>query len=298
VSFRWALARLNNPVLMAALKVYPPEVAARVVRSFDVVGDIAVIKVPPSPELMEGRFKLAERLLEELTHVKVVVRQASPHEGDYRLRRLEWLAGEPRTLTTHSEHGCSFKVDLAKAYFTPRLSYERLRVAKLAREGEVAFNMFAGVGCFSIILAKLKRVEVVSVDLNLDAARLMAENVKLNKVHGLVHVIHGDSKLLGSAGEGGWADRVLMPLPLKSLDFLDAAVHAAKPGGIIHFYGEHRGLKAEAVEEEWLRVERKAKELSVKLRLVGGRVVREVAPRTFQVALDIAVEEKPSRRRA
>jgi len=281
---------------MAALKVYPPELAAKVVKSFDVVGDIAVIKVPPSPGLMEGRFKLAERLLEELGRVRVVLRQASPHEGDYRLRRLEWLAGEPRTLTTHNEHGCSFKVDLAKVYFTPRLSYERLRVAKLAREGEVAFNMFAGVGCFSIMLAKLKRVEVVSVDLNLDAARLMAENVKINKVHSLVHVIHGDSRLLGSAGEGGWADRVLMPLPLKSLDFLDAAVHAAKLGGVIHFYGEHRGLKAEAVEGVWLRVERKAKEMGVKLRLLSGRVVREVAPRTFQVALDLAIEEKPGGR--
>jgi len=290
------LARLNNPILMAALKVYPPELAAKVVKSFDVVGDIAVIKVPPSPGLMEGRFKLAERLLEELGRVRVVLRQASPHEGDYRLRRLEWLAGEPRTLTTHNEHGCSFKVDLAKVYFTPRLSYERLRVAKLAREGEVAFNMFAGVGCFSIMLAKLKRVEVVSVDLNLDAARLMAENVKINKVHSLVHVIHGDSRLLGSAGEGGWADRVLMPLPLKSLDFLDAAVHAAKLGGVIHFYGEHRGLKAEAVEGVWLRVERKAKEMGVKLRLLSGRVVREVAPRTFQVALDLAIEEKPGGR--
>jgi hypothetical protein len=40
-------------------------------------------------------------------------------------------------------------------------------VAKLAREGEGAFNMFAGVGCFPIILAKLKRVEVGSGDYNL-----------------------------------------------------------------------------------------------------------------------------------
>ena len=285
------MARRGNPVLRAALKAYPPELASRVVKSFDLVGDVAVIKVPP--ELMEGRFRLAEALLEELPYVKVVVRQASPHEGDYRLRGLEWLAGEPRTVTVHREHGCLFKVDLAKAYFTPRLSYERLRVARLAGEGEVAFNMFAGVGCFSIILAKLRRVEVVSVDLNADAAAFMAENARLNKVEGLVHVVHGDSRTLGLAGEGGWADRVLMPLPLKALEFLDAALHAARLGATIHFYGESRGSKAGAVEEAWLMVERRVTELGGVVRLVGGRVVREVAPRTFQVALDLRVEARP-----
>jgi len=263
-----------------------------VIKSFDVVGDVAVVKIPP--ELMEYRFRLAEALLRELPYVKVVVRQAAPHVGDYRLRALEWLAGEHRVETIHREHGCAFKVDLSKAYFSPRLSYERLRVASQAREGEVAFNMFAGVGCFSILLAKHGGVEVVSVDLNPHAARLMEENVKMNRVQGLVHVVHGDSRLIGLAGEGGWADRVLMPLPLKSLEFLDAALHAARPRGIIHFYGESKGPKSRAVEDVWLRVEKHARGLGCRLRLLNGRVVREVGPKVFQVALDLLVEERLS----
>lgn len=261
-------------------------------RSFDVVGDIAVIKVPS--ELMEYRFKVAEALLEELPYVKVVVRQASPHVGDYRLRDLEWLAGEARTETIHREHGCAFKVDLARAYFTPRLSYERLRVARQAREDEVVFNMFAGVGCYSILLARHSHVEVVSVDLNLDAARLMKVNVELNRVQGLVHIVHGDSRLIGLAGDGGWADRVLMPLPLKSLEFLDAAVHAARRGAVIHFYGESKESKARAVEDAWLRVRKRADELGCRLSLLSGRVVREVGPKVFQVVLDLLVEERLS----
>ncbi|MEM4700040.1 MAG: class I SAM-dependent methyltransferase family protein [Candidatus Nezhaarchaeales archaeon] len=274
------------------MKTCPPDLAKRVVKRFDIVGDIAIIKVPS--ELAEYRFSLAEELLRELPYIKAVFRQCSPHAGDYRLRGLEWLAGERKTTTIHSEHGCRFKIDLARAYFTPRLSYERLRVASLANEGELVFNMFAGVGCFSILLARLKMAEVVSVDLNVDAARLMAENVSLNKVRGLVHVIHGDSRSLGLAGEGSWADRVLMPLPLKSLEFLDAAIHASKLHGVIHFYGEAVGTKDEALRRTQLSVERRARELGAKVRLLGGRVVREVGPRTFQVVLDLSLEDKAS----
>lgn len=272
------------------MRTCPPDLAKKVVRSFDIVGDIAIIKVPSG--LAEYRLSLAEALLEELPYIKTVLRQSSPHAGDYRLRELEWLAGEPRTTTIHSEHGCRFKVDLAKAYFTPRLSYERLRVASLANEGELVFNMFAGVGCFSILLAKMKRAEVVSVDLNADAARLMSENVSLNKVRGLVHVVHGDSRSLGLAGEGSWADRVLMPLPLKSLEFLDAAIHAARLRGVIHFYGEAAGTKDEALRRVQLNVERRARELGAEVRLLKSRIVREVGPRKFQVALDMSLESK------
>lgn len=284
------MARRGSPLLKAALRACPPGLAEKVVKSFDVVGDIAVIKVPP--ELMEYRFSLARGLLEELPQVKVVLRQSSPHAGDYRLRGLEWLAGERRTTTVHCEHGCRFKVDLAKAYFTPRLSYERLRVASLVGEEELVFNMFAGVGCFSILLAKLRGAEVVSVDLNADAARLMSENVSLNKVKGLVHAIHGDSRLIGLAGEGGWADRVLMPLPLKSLEFLDAAIHALRLRGIIHFYGEARGSEEEALREVELSAMRRARELGARVRLLSSRVVREVGPRVFQVALDLVLDDK------
>jgi len=35
-----------------------------------------------------------------------------------------------------------------------RLLYERMRIAKQVVNGEVVANMFTGVGCFSIIIAK------------------------------------------------------------------------------------------------------------------------------------------------
>jgi len=271
----------------AAREVFPEELARLAIKSFDVVGDIAVIKVPP--ELMEGRFRLAEALLRHLPYVRVVLRQSSPHEGDFRVRGLEWLAGERRTVTIHREHGCAFKVDLAKAFFTPRLSYERLRVAREVGPWEVVFNMFAGVGCFSIIIAKLAGAEVYSVDLNPDAARYMRENVRLNKVEGLVHVVQGDSRTLGLSSLRGRVDRVLMPLPLKAYEFLDAAVASLRGRGVIHYYDVERGRRDEAVSRLWGRVEARIRGLGAECRLLRARVVREVGPRLLQVALDVEV---------
>jgi tRNA (guanine37-N1)-methyltransferase len=112
--------------------------------SYDIVGGIAVIRVPEALELRTQT--IAEALLQIQKHVKTILRQISPVAGDFRLRDLEWVAGEKKTETVYKEFGCLFKIDLEKCYFSPRLSYERMRIAKLIQQNEVIVNMFAGVG--------------------------------------------------------------------------------------------------------------------------------------------------------
>ena len=75
-----------------------------------------------------------------------------------------------------------FMVDVEKCYFSPRLSTERARIADLVEDGEVVLNMFAGVGPYSITIAKRKKAEVYSNELNEAAYRLHLENNRLNKV--------------------------------------------------------------------------------------------------------------------
>ena len=155
-----------------------PEELEKVSKSFDVVGDIAIIRVPPA---LESRKELiAEAVMAENKSVKTVLRQQSPVAGAFRLRSLEHVAGERKTETHHREYGCVFKVDLAEAYFSPRLSFERMRVGTLVGRGEIVVNMFAGVGCFSIIIAKHSPARrVYSIDLNPAAVQLMQENIAL-----------------------------------------------------------------------------------------------------------------------
>ena len=261
--------------------------------SYDVIGDIAIIRIPDA--LKHRAEEIAEAIMQINSHVHTVLNQVSPVSGDFRLRRLEWVMGEKKTETIHKEHGCLFKVDLEKCYFSPRLSFERARIAGQVKPSEIIVNMFAGVGCFSILIAKKSEAKkVYSIDINPDAFKYAEENIRLNRVE------HAVKPILGDAGETikekleGTADRVLMPLPEKAYEYMDFALEALKlGGGIIHYYDFTHAKKNEdpagKVEE---KVCDKLRLLGVDFEIYSSRIVRTVGPRWFQTVLDIKVNKK------
>jgi tRNA (guanine37-N1)-methyltransferase len=256
----------------------------------DIVGDIAVIKLPRGWE-GEGH-EVGERLLAKIKSVKGVFRQSAPASKGDRIRGLEWLAGKTETTTMYREHGCMFNVDIAKVYFSPRLSHERLRIAGLARRGEVAVNMFAGVGTFSIVLAKLGGAsKVYSIDKNPDAFRYMKENVLLNRLEGVVVPILGDAK---DASEGlkAVADRVLMPLPELAYEYLPYGLDFLKKKGWIHLYTHQRSSSRTAALVQAKEMMRGAIGGVVKVDSISARVVRSVGSRLFQVVCDAGVDKE------
>ena len=94
----------------------------------------------------------------------------------------------------HREFGCQYHVDIAKAYFSPRLSHEHERVASLVQDGEVVVDLFAGVGPFSVLIGKRNPMaKVYAVDLNPDAVELLKVNVRVNRVEGRVFPVLGKS---------------------------------------------------------------------------------------------------------
>ncbi|MGI0069050.1 MAG: class I SAM-dependent methyltransferase family protein, partial [Nitrosopumilaceae archaeon] len=95
--------------------------------AFDQIGNIIILRIPDS--LLSKKKLIGQVLLEKVKTAKSVFYQSSPVEGDYRIRRLELLAGEDKTETEYKEHGCRFKVDVEKTFFSPRLATERLRIA-------------------------------------------------------------------------------------------------------------------------------------------------------------------------
>ena len=138
--------------------------------AFDQVGDIIIVRIPDS--LLSKKKIIGETLLEQVKTAKSVFYQSSSVEGEFRTRDLEILAGEDKTETEYKEFGCRFLVDVKKAFFSPRLSTERDRIADLVQEGETVINMFGGVGMFSIIAAKRKKCTVYNIDINPIAAKL------------------------------------------------------------------------------------------------------------------------------
>ncbi len=263
------------------------------VSSFDIIGDIAILSLPD--ELRPQRHSLASLLQQRLPYVATVLEQIGSTTGDFRTRQLEWIGGEKKTCTVHRESGCSYLVDLALTYFSPRLSYERTRVARLVAsksKQEIILNYFSGVGCFSILAAKMApRSIVYSMDINPHAIRCMLTNVRANAVCGRVIPIHGDSQKISQMFFTGVADRVLLPLPERSLLYVATAVSCIKrEGGMIHLYDFAEapdGCDPPQVVAEKIPAVLRATARPFAIR--HKRVVRSVGPRRYLVALDIEI---------
>lgn len=280
--------RLRN----ALSETLPPQSLAHVYNSYDIVGDIAIIRLTEASE--ECCLEIADAVMKVHKNVKTVLAQTSPVHGDFRLRRFKFVAGENGTVTTHRERGCLFLVDVEKVYFSPRLSYERMRIAKQVGNGEVVLNMFAGAGCFSILIAKYSKAEkVYSIDVNPSAVRYMQENIRLNGVYGRVSSMLGDAQEIVERNLRRIADRVLMPLPEKAFEYLPHALSALKKaGGWVHYYDFEYGKKKEdAIERVRLRVSERFQSLGAAFEIRFGRVVRATGPNWYQVVLDIEVSE-------
>lgn len=270
-------------------KFVSSEELAYIYDSYDVIGDIAIIRV--TGKSRKYSRIIAETIMNVQKNVKTVLAQTSSVCGDFRLRKLNFVAGENKIATVHKEYGCLFSVDVGKCYFSPRLLYERMRIAKQVVNGEVVVNMFAGVGCFSIVIAKhSKAKKVYSIDVNPAAIQFMQKNIRLNKVYREVIPIQGDAKEVIEKRLRCTADRVVMPLPEKAFEYLPHAVSALKEaGGWIHYYDFEHAEKNENLVKVKVKVAEKLQSLGVTFTIPFDRVVRTTGPNWYQIALDVKV---------
>ncbi|MEM2909039.1 MAG: class I SAM-dependent methyltransferase family protein [Candidatus Bilamarchaeaceae archaeon] len=267
--------------------VLTQEELKNLITSYDVVGDIAIIEIPE--ELQHKESEIANAILKANKRIKVVARKCGKVESEFRVRPLKIIAGENRTETLHTEHGCRMRLDVAKVYFSVRLSHERKRIAELVKPGERILALFAGVGPFPLIIAKSQpSANVVAIELNPAAVRYMKENIKLNKIKNII-VEMGDARAIVLSKYKDFADRILMPLPRSADQFLDVAFAGAKNGCVVHIYAfgpienPYEGIEKRIFEEA-----RRAK-LAVEIK--NRRIVRPYAPKVVQVVLDFLVKK-------
>ena len=257
------------------------------IAAFDQIGDIIVVRIPDS--LIAKKRIIGETLLNEVKIARSVFYQRSAVEGDFRTRRLEILAGKDDTKTEYKEFGCKFIVDVENAFFSPRLSTERNRIANLVQDGETVTNMFAGIGMFSIIAAKMKNCVVYSLDINPTATELCEKNIEVNKLKGKIISINGDASEIIKEKLIDKSDRTLMLLPERSDEFLEDAIKTTKNKGIIHFYSHiHADKKSEAAkltEEHFLKIS------PIKAEILDSKIVRPVGPRYYQTVVDVKISK-------
>ncbi len=255
--------------------------SARTVRGYELYGSIAVVESGPR----EAK-SAAKRLMLSNKNIKTVLRKGGAVSGKYRTRKLVYVAGAKNYLAEYRENGCVFRFDMRKVFFSTKLAYERKRISELAKDGEHVIVMFAGVGPYSIEIAKPHRKsKVVSIELNPQASRYARENALLNKTPNVVVEQGNVEKFTGKYSR--FADRIVMPLPMDSFMFLPAALKMCAKLCTIHYY---TFCKEKEVGATIAKLKRFLKSKGRRLRLIGWRAVRPYSATDIEIAVDFVVD--------
>lgn len=249
--------------------------------SYEIIGDIAVINDLAEIEKSEA----VEGIKHYNPDIKTILLKKEGLNGEFRVGDYEKLFGE-ETETIHKEHGCRYKVDPTKVYFSERFATERERVISQIKDGEKILVMFAGVGPFAIMAAKKANPEkVVAVEKNPEGAKYLKENIKLNKVEDKVEGIKGDvSRVIPELGK---FDRIVMPLPESADQFLDLAFRNIDNKGVVHYY---RFLEDGNWDNLIGEVEEIAQQTGRKFEISEKAICGQRAPNIDRVCIDIEVE--------
>jgi len=271
--------------------------------NYDILGDIAIVKFNDGTS-KEEKIVRANELMQQYKGVKTVLEKANKVSGRLRTIKTNFLIGENKKETIYVESGCKFKLNVETCYFSPRLSNERIEIAKLIAKLSAKSKikkpkilvMFAGVAPFSIIISKFfgdKSGKIVSVELGKECNKYAKENVLLNKVSN-VEIVGGDVKRVikkgGLSVKGNFVplsfDFIIMARPNLKETFLREGLMVAKKNSIIIYYG----FSPESKQKEMLsELEKQAKQLGRKIKITSCREAGDIAPFEHRYRIEIKV---------
>lgn len=248
--------------------------------SYDVIGNIVILRFPQWRPFLVKKI-ISKKILRKNKNLTTVLEKKSDIEGNLRIAKTKYLSGLRTTQTTYRENNCTFKFDVAKTYFSSRLSNERRiiseEVAKKAKKNSKILIMFSGVGPYPIVIAKkLKQKKnhskILANELNKDAIKDFRKNIILNKVGDFIEIDEGDAKKLPIKTKEKF-DIILMPRPNIEETFLDTALKLSKKGTKIYYHGF--GTEEKVLNE--IKEEIKNKIKNLKIRKAG-----DIAPHKFR----------------
>jgi tRNA wybutosine-synthesizing protein 2 len=261
--------------------------------SWAVIGTVVLVDIGDAPRPAE----VGDALLDLHANADTVLARHGI-DGQQRRPDVAVVAGAGDTETVHTEHGTRYALDLAEVMFSPGNKAERKRMGEVAVEDETVFDMFAGVGYFTLPMARAG-ARVTAAEINPDSFRYLLENAKLNDVHDRVDLYRADCR---DVAEGVEADRVVMghydaseprsedsrTEPGQSWEYLDAALDALVPGGIVHM---HEATPETLVYDRPVeRLTAAAAERSREVEILDRRTVKGYSEGVAHVVVDARVE--------
>ncbi|EDW79278.2 uncharacterized protein Dwil_GK19130 [Drosophila willistoni] len=183
--------------------------------------------------LLPFKSIIGQILLDKLPNCRSVVNKASTIDNTYRNFQMELICGQDDYQVETKENGIPFEFDFSQVYWNPRLSTEHERIVKLLQPGDVLYDVFAGVGPFSVPAAK-KRCQVMANDLNPHSFQWLQHNAKRNKCLNNIQMFNKDGRefilkdlqrdLLERwhKSDSNYSIHITMNLPAMAVEFLDA----------------------------------------------------------------------------
>ncbi|MEM4230302.1 MAG: class I SAM-dependent methyltransferase family protein [Candidatus Pacearchaeota archaeon] len=256
------------------------------------VGDIIIINL--KQELEKYKKLIGETILIIFPKTRVVCNKKGGITGEFREPQIELIAGNKNTETIHFENGCYYKFDVRKLMFAKGNLNERIRIAKQVKAGEIVVDMFAGLGYFTVPIAKLSNVKkVFSIELNPTAFFYLNENLRLNEISNKVEAINGDSKIeVPKLAEryGRIADRVVMGYLPPPKSFLPAALKIIKKGGILHYETLIKvGNEKKEIETNLQDIEEISNKEGFDVKLIFAKKVKGYGPKIDHYTLDVKI---------
>ena len=273
----------------------------RAPKSWAVVGSVILVSFedaePDTDHAELDREEVGEALLDLHGEADTVLAREGV-SGELREPEVSVVAGAGDTETVHAEHGTRYALDLAEVMFSPGNKAERARMADAVEPGERVFDMFAGIGYFTLPMARAG-ADVTAAEKNPAAFRFLIENAMLNDVSDRVSAFRADCR---DVEMDPAADRVVMGYyeaaaprsegsraPADAdYEYLDSALAALKPGGVVHL---HEATPEDLVWDRPISRLRDAAEAAGReVEVLDRRKVKSHSEGVWHVVVDARVE--------
>ena len=231
-SFDFRPRRAEAPLEYRDLLKGTREERERFPRSFDVVGDIVLVRL--SDNLVDRRTEVGEALLRFVPGARIVGVDRGV-QGPERRRSIEKIAGTGGWRTRHRENGLELEVDVERAYFSPRLAREHERVAAEVATGDRVYDLCCGVGPFALTIARDARAtSITAVDANPAAIELL--RATLARYPFGARLVAVESPLESFVPTAEPRERVVFNLPLEGIKYLPSVAPTVAPRGRLYYY--------------------------------------------------------------